>query len=67
MPVNQIEEITFKLWPTSILIKKGHSIRIAITGEDKDIFDRIPVEGTPVYTMHRNMNKASFIDLPIIK
>ena len=67
MPVNQIEEITFKLWPTSVLIKKGHSIRIAIAGSDIDTFDRVPMEGDPVYKIYRNKSNVSFIDLPVIK
>ena len=67
MPVNEIEEITFKLWPTSVLIKKGHSIRIAIAGVDKDTFDRVPMEGTPIYKIYRSKTNVSFIDLPIVK
>jgi len=67
LPVNTIEEITFKLWPTSVWIKKGHSIRISIAGADKDIFDRVPEEGTPIYKIHRNKNYVSFIDLPVVK
>lgn len=68
MPINKIEEISFKLWPTSILIKKGHSIRIAIAGADKDTFDRVAKEGTPpLYKIYRNRNQVSFIDLPILK
>jgi putative CocE/NonD family hydrolase len=67
MPVNEIEEITFKLWPTSVLIKKGHSIRIAIAGSDKDTFDKVPVDGTPIYRIHRSKTYVSFIDLPIVK
>jgi len=67
MPVNEVEEITFKLWPTSVLIKKGHSIRIAIAGTDKDTFDRVPAEGIPVYKIFWGKNFASFIDLPIVK
>ncbi|MCB0634196.1 MAG: CocE/NonD family hydrolase, partial [Lewinella sp.] len=67
MPVNEIEDITFKLWPTSVLIRKGHSIRIAIAGADKDTFDRVPEEGTPVYKIYRNKHYVSFIDLPVVK
>lgn len=67
MPVNTMEEITFKLWPTSVLIKAGHAIRIAIAGADKDTFDRVPAEGQPVYTIYRNREYVSFIDLPIMK
>lgn len=67
MPVNEIEEITFKLWPTSVLIKEGHSIRIAIAGADMDTFDRVPAEGTPIYKIYRSKTYVSFIDLPIVK
>ena len=67
MPVDVIEEITFKLWPTSVLIKKGHSVRIAIAGADMDTFDRVPAEGTPVYMIYRSKTYASHIELPIVK
>jgi putative CocE/NonD family hydrolase len=66
MPVHEIEEITFKLWPTSVLVKEGHSLRIAIAGADKDTFDRVPQEGTPVYKIYRSKSHVSFIDLPIL-
>ncbi|MHA1658791.1 MAG: CocE/NonD family hydrolase [Promethearchaeota archaeon] len=64
---NEIAEITFGLLPTSVLIHKGHRIRIAIAGADKDIFARIPREGTPTITISRNKNYPSFIDIPVIK
>ena len=67
MPVDKIEEITFKLWPTSVLIKKGQAIRVAIAGADQDTFDRVPAEGTPTYSIFRNKNYRSFIDLPVIE
>ena len=66
MTPGKTELITFKLWPTSVLIKKGHSIRIAIAGADKSTFDRIPKTGTPTYTIQRNASSSSFISLPII-
>lgn len=65
MPLNQVHEISFKLWPTSVLIKKGHSIRIAIAGADKDSFNRVPAEGYPVYTIYRNIMNVSFVGLPV--
>jgi putative CocE/NonD family hydrolase len=64
--VGQTAEITFGLYPTSVLIKKGHRIRIAIAGADKDTFVRAPAEGTPVITVARNKRYASFIDLPVV-
>ncbi|TFG14263.1 MAG: CocE/NonD family hydrolase [Promethearchaeota archaeon] len=63
----QISEISFGLLPTSVLIRKGHSIRIAIAGADKDTFIRIPTEGSPVITISRNSTNASFIEIPIIE
>jgi putative CocE/NonD family hydrolase len=62
----QTAEITFGLYPTSVLIKKGHRIRVAIAGADKDTFVRLPAEGTPVITVARNKRHASFIDLPVV-
>jgi putative CocE/NonD family hydrolase len=63
----EIAELTFGLLPTSVLIKKEHRIRIAISGHDKDTFTRIPAEETPVITVARNKSHASFVDLPIIE
>jgi putative CocE/NonD family hydrolase len=63
----EIAELTFGLMPTSVLIKKGHRIRIAIAGHDKDTFVRIPLEQTPVITVARNRTNASFVDIPIVQ
>jgi hypothetical protein len=63
----EIAELTFGLLPTSVLTKKGHYIRIAISGHDKDTFTRIPDEETPVITVARNKSQASFVDLPIVE
>lgn len=67
MPIDKIEELSFKLHPTSILIKKGHAIRIAISGADKDTFDKVPTEGIPTLSIYRNKTNISFLELPIIK
>ncbi|MFX1532975.1 MAG: CocE/NonD family hydrolase [Promethearchaeota archaeon] len=63
----EVAEIKFGLLPTSALIRKGHRIRIAIAGADKDTFRRYPAEETPTITLERNSVYASFIDLPIIR
>ncbi|WP_276168324.1 CocE/NonD family hydrolase [Zobellia alginiliquefaciens] len=67
IPIDKIEEVRFKLHPTSILIKKGHAIRIAISGADKDTFDKVPAEGTPTLSIYRNKTNSSFLELPIVK
>ena len=68
LPLNpgEVAEISFGLLPTSVLIRKGHRLRVAIAGADKDTFLRIPSEGEPTITIERNSSNSSFIDLPII-
>lgn len=66
MEERKVEKVTFKLWPTSVLIEKGHSIRIAIAGADKHTFDRFPKKGKPVLTILRDCNFLSFIELPVV-
>jgi putative CocE/NonD family hydrolase len=58
-------EISFGLHPTSVLIRKGHRIRILIAGHDAGTFVRIPAEGTPTLAIARNREAASCIDLPM--
>jgi hypothetical protein len=64
---DEIAELKFGLLPTSVLIRKGHRIRVAIAGHDKSVFARIPAEGTPVISVARNRQHASFIDLPVVR
>jgi len=66
MVEGKVTEVAFKMWPTSVLIKKGHSIRIAIAGADKRVFDRFPKHGTPTYEILRNLVDMSFVELPVI-
>lgn len=63
----EMAEVKFGLLPVSVLIKKGHRLRVAIAGHDKSVFARIPASGTPVFTFERNKRHASFIELPVIK
>ncbi|MFC2166145.1 CocE/NonD family hydrolase [Acidobacteriota bacterium] len=62
----EVVELTFDLIATSTLIKKGHRIRIAIAGADKDSFDRFPRDGSiPTIHVERNSQYPSRIVLPI--
>ena len=63
----EVAEIKLGLYPTSVLIKKGSRLRIAISGADKDSFRRYPAEGNPILSIQRNNSFASHIDLPVIK
>ena len=63
----QMAELKFGLQPISVLVKKGHRLRVAIAGHDKDTFIRIPAEGTPAIAVQRNTRGLSLIELPIVK
>jgi predicted acyl esterase len=58
-------EMTFGLRPTSVLLKKGHRIRVAIAGADRETFGRLPAEGTPTISVERKARRCSFIELPV--
>ena len=63
----ELSEVTFGLLPTSVLIRKGHRLRLGIAGHDEGTFVRIPASGTPVWTVARNRVHASYIDLPVVR
>ncbi|HET6978345.1 MAG TPA: CocE/NonD family hydrolase [Pyrinomonadaceae bacterium] len=60
-------ELKFGLQPISVLVKKGHRLRVAIAGHDKDTFIRIPADGAPTIAVQRNIRALSLIELPVIK
>ena len=62
----QTAEIKFGLQPISVLVKKGHRLRIAIAGHDKGTFARIPAEGIPTIAVQRNRRNLSWIELPVV-
>ena len=62
----QRAQLRFALLPTSVLIEKGHRLRIAIAGADRDTFPRIPASGRPVITVARNSVHISGVELPIL-
>ncbi|MEX2715773.1 MAG: CocE/NonD family hydrolase [Candidatus Sigynarchaeota archaeon] len=66
MTRGEITEITFGMLATSVLVRKGHCIRIAIAGADKDSFARIPETGEPKLVISRNTSHPSSVQLPVI-
>jgi putative CocE/NonD family hydrolase len=56
--------IRFPLFPTSVLLRKGHRIRVALAGADASLFQRFPVEETPTWTVYREAQRVSFVELP---
>jgi putative CocE/NonD family hydrolase len=62
----EIAKLDFEMIPTSVLIRKGHRLRIAIAGADRDNFVRIPERGDPVISVYRGGDHASYIALPVL-
>jgi putative CocE/NonD family hydrolase len=62
-----VTEITFGLHPTSVLIRAGHRVRVAIAGHDAGLFQRYPASGDPVTTVERNAAYPSGIELPVVR
>jgi putative CocE/NonD family hydrolase len=61
----EVATIRFALLPTSVLLRRGHRIRLALAGADAGLFQRYPAEGTPVWTVHRDREHPSFLELPM--
>jgi putative CocE/NonD family hydrolase len=60
----EVVEVTFGLNPTSVLVRRGHSLRVAISGADKGTFTRVPEDATPIFHIYFQEGRLSYIDLP---
>ena len=62
----EVTELEFELWATSVLIRAGHRLRVAIAGADEDTFLRDPRDGgEPTISVQANRRYPSRIVLPI--
>jgi len=62
----QVAELVFDLYPTSYQFQKGHAVRVALAGADKDHFAFMP-EQPPTVRYYRNAAYPSHIELPVMK
>ena len=58
-------ELQIGMWPTSVLLRKGHQIRIAIAGADAGNFRRYPPAGDVTWTVYRQSGLSSYAELPM--
>jgi hypothetical protein len=66
MTPGALSELRFGLLPVSVLFQRGHRIRIALAGADKDTFARVPAEGPVTWRVSRTASAPSYIDLPVV-
>jgi len=57
-------ELKICMWPTSILLRKGHQIRVALAGADAG-FRRYPPVGDVAWTVYRQSGLGSYVELPM--
>jgi hypothetical protein len=66
MVPGQVTTLQFGLIPTSVVFRKGHRIRLALSGADKDTFKRIPETGGAAWTVHHSATHPSYVELPVV-
>ena len=60
-----VADIPFELLATSVRLKAGHRIRLALSGADRPMFTMIPAHAAPTWTVQRGARALSYIDLPM--
>ena len=61
----EVATVRFALYPTSIVLRRGHRIRLALAGADAGLFQRYPAAGPVSWTVRRDRDRASFLELPV--
>ncbi len=64
MQTAEISTIDFAMIPTSYVFRRGHAIRLALAGADRDHFAVLPGP-PPAWTVYRDAAHASFFQLPV--
>ena len=64
----EVAEVRFNLYATSVLITKGHRIRVALAGHDASVFARYSAHAasTPVLSVQRSSLYPSHVELPMM-
>lgn len=59
--------LRFELFATSVRLKAGHRVRLALAGADRPLMALYPPNAVPTWTVHRSKTQPSFIELPMIE
>lgn len=59
--------LRFELFATSVRLKAGHRVRLALAGADRPLMALYPPDDAPTWTVHRSKRLPSFIDLPMME
>ena len=61
----EVAELVFDLLPISYLFRRGHRIRVAVAGADRDHFEPVP-EDPPLIHVFRDAAHPSHVTLPVV-
>lgn len=61
----EVAEVPFELFATSVRLRKGDRIRLALGGADRSMFALVPAAATPTWTVHRHSAAPSWLELPM--
>lgn len=61
----KLAALDVRMLPVSVLVRRGHRLRLAIAGADAAIFGRLPAEGTRTIGVARGGEHASWLELPV--
>ncbi len=61
----QATDLPFELLATSVLLRAGHRIRLALAGADRSMFALVPPGEVPTWTVQRGMTQPSWVELPM--
>jgi hypothetical protein len=66
LTLGEIEELTFDLLPTSYVFGRGHRVRAALAGADKNNYATPELSPAPTINVYRSPQHASYLELPVI-
>jgi len=61
----EVADIPFELFATSVRVKAGHRLRLALGGADRSMFAMYPPAAAPTWTVHRGGAAPSWLELPM--
>ncbi|HUR50310.1 MAG TPA: CocE/NonD family hydrolase [Acidimicrobiales bacterium] len=60
----EVAQLVFTLWPISVVVPAGHSLRLALAGADAGVFARVPAGGDVTIEVLRGPEYPSRVSLP---
>jgi hypothetical protein len=67
LPKGEVATLIFDLQPTATVFNAGHRLRVTIMGADVDNTEKPPVSGRPTVILYRDAERASRIQLPVMR